>query len=205
MEKEFKAWLDEKKKQNIKENNHIKQDEYLKQRTTIPILSDISYTTCSSSQKGHIDSQSTHHGVYTRTEAEHRQKRQKLQGNKGELLAYNYLCQKYGEENVTARSEAFVDMNLLVAGQAVSGDYDISYKDHQGNVHFVEVKTSNQNSFIISPNELEFAKSHDDQYELFLVFDVDSENPELKILPKRFWNDSKFRRNDIIERIEFTF
>lgn len=205
MEKEFKAWLDEKKKQNIKENNHIKQDEYLKQRTTIPILSDISYTTCSSLQKGHIDSQSTHHGVYTRTEAEHRQKRQKLQGNKGELLAYNYLCQKYGEENVTARSEAFVDMNLLVAGQAVSGDYDISYKDHQGNVHFVEVKTSNQNSFIISPNELEFAKSHDDQYELFLVFDVDSENPELKILPKRFWNDSKFRRNDIIERIEFTF
>lgn len=124
-------------------------------------------------------------------------------------LIHNLLRTKYGIENVHPRSEAFVEMGILPSGLAVSGDYDISYKDEKGKEFFVEVKTSNSGQiFFLSPDELEFAKNNSDKYKLFFVYDIDNNNPEKSKyyeLPSKFWENDKYRKNEIIEKIEFNF
>lgn len=126
-------------------------------------------------------------------------------GNIGELLIYNYLCEEYGQENVITKSEAFVDLGLLTAGQASSGEYDLSYKDKNGNIHFVEVKTGSNHSFFISENELNFAKGHTDKYELYIVYNLDAEKPDFVKLPEKFWEDERYKGKPIIESIRFDF
>lgn len=100
-------------------------------------------------------------------------------------------------------------MGILPSGLAVSGDYDISYKDEKGKEFFVEVKTSNSGQiFFLSPDELEFAKNNSDKYKLFFVYDIDNNNPEKSKyyeLPSKFWENDKYRKNEIIEKIEFNF
>lgn len=111
----------------------------------------------------------------------------KYTGNKGEQLIYNLLCEQYGKENVVPKSEAFVDLRILKPGQATSGQYDLSYKDKDGNHYFVEVKTSTNNSFILTHGELKFAKQHPNSFKLYLVTDLDSEIPNYMELRSRFW------------------
>jgi len=98
-----------------------------------------------------------------------------------------------------------VEIGILKPGQAISGEYDLSYRDENGKAFFVEVKTGDGKSFIITPGELAFAKEHPDQFKLYLVSEIDSEKPKYVELPQYFWKDEKFQLNEIIERIEVKF
>ena len=144
-------------------------------------------------------------GVYTQSASDKRARERKIIGNKGELLIYNLLCERYGEDHVYPRSEAFVELGILKAGQAISGEYDISYLDENGVEFFVEVKTGSSNSFSISEKELSFAMEFSNKYQLFVVYDLDKEIPQYEEIPMEFWNNANFRRTDIIERIEYHF
>jgi hypothetical protein len=61
----------------------------------------------------------------------------------------------------------------------VEGDgagYDIKSYDAEGNVKYIEVKTtkgSAATSFFISPNELEFSKHHKDHYFLYRLYEFE--------------------------------
>jgi len=145
-------------------------------------------------------------GTFTKSGEEKRNRAKKVLGNKGEYVIYNLLCDTYGKDNVFPISEAFLEFGDLKPGQVSSGDYDISYKDETGEEFFVEVKTGKSNSFILSKGELDFAKSKPDKFKLFVVYDIDSENPKYHELPQAFWKESeKFRLTPIIEKIEVDF
>ena len=145
------------------------------------------------------------YGVFTDSEDEKRRKRLKEIGNNGELLIYNYLCDKYGVENVFPKSEAFITLGILKPGQAESGQYDISYKEPDGKTYFVEVKAGNKHRFFISPNELDFARKNEGRYKLFIVYNLKKEIPDFIELPSKFWDNPKFQKTEIIETIEYKF
>ena len=159
--------------------------------------------TAGGTDTGNRNNKST--GAYTQSQEEKRNRNKKILGNKGELLVYNLLCEQVGKENVFPRSEAFVELGVIKPGQAASGEYDISYCDADGTEYFVEVKTGDGKSFVISPKELQFAKDNAEKYKLIIVYDVDAETPKCMELPMRFWENSKFRKKEIVERIEFEF
>lgn len=144
-------------------------------------------------------------GAFSESEEEKRRKRLKEIGNNGERLIYNYLCDEYGEENVFPKSEAFVTLGILKPGQAESGQYDISYRDHDGIVYFAEVKAGNKHRFFITPGELEFAQKHAGRFKLFIVYNMKKEIPDFTEVPTKFWTNSKFHKKEIIETIEYTF
>lgn len=144
-------------------------------------------------------------GVFTESEEEKRRKRLKEIGNNGERLIYNYLCNEYGEENVYPKSEAFVSLGILKPGQAESGQYDISYKDSDGKIYFVEVKAGNKHRFFITPGELDFAQRNPGRFKLFIVYNMNKAIPDFTEIPAKFWTNSKFHKREIIETIEYTF
>ena len=49
--------------------------------------------------------------------------------------------------------------------------YDIKYINKHGITKYVEVKTYSGDKFFLSRNELEFARQHIEDYEIFLVSD----------------------------------
>lgn len=196
----FKAWLESQRKT---ENLEIEDDPYAKYRDVVPEEADITYTTPGERPSGSRGGDSR--GVYTQSASDKRARERKIIGNKGELLIYNLLCERYGEDHVYPRSEAFVELGILKAGQAISGEYDISYLDGNGVEFFVEVKTGSSNSFSISEKELSFAMEFSNKYQLFVVYDLDKEIPQYEEIPMEFWNNANFRRTDIIERIEYHF
>lgn len=110
-----------------------------------------------------------------------------------------------GKDNVRPRSEAFVELGIIKPGQAISGEYDLSYIDENGTEYFVEVKTGDGKSFMISPGELEFAMKNADRYKLYLVYNVDTAEPDYRELPAKFWEDARFRKKEIVERIVYEF
>ena len=199
--KEFETWLAAKEDAQ-QSNTNEPADAYSKYKGVIPQKEEPAFRD-PSSMKGPNKPRSN--GSYTPGSAERRNKNQKVFGNKGELVIYNLLCEQFGEENVYPKSEAFVEIGILKPGQASSGQYDLSYMDKSGTEFFVEVKTGDGKSFIISPGELDFAKQNPDQFKLFLVYEIDSGTPKYIELPKKFWEDKKFRKTEIIERIEFEF
>jgi hypothetical protein len=199
--KEFETWLDAQRDAE-KSNTNKPAETYSKYKGVIPqkaepVFRDTSSMTTSSKIRSN--------GTYTQSFAERRNRNQKVFGNKGELVIYNLLCKRFREENVFPKSEAFVEVGILKPGQASSGQYDLSYKDESGTEFFVEVKTGDGKSVIISPGELDFAKQNPDQFKLFLVYEIDSETPKYIELPAKFWEDKKFRKTEIVERIEFQF
>ncbi|MBD5115169.1 MAG: DUF3883 domain-containing protein [Ruminococcaceae bacterium] len=200
---EFSKWLEIQKEKVVEEN----PDLYSRYKDIIPYEEKITYNNNLNIYDNSINSNKiyNHGGSFTATADEKRRKRQKVLGNKGELLIYNLLCESVGEQNVTPKSEAFVELDYIPAGLSVSGEYDISYKDKNGNEKYVEVKTGDASSFFMSPGELQFAKEHAEQYELYIVYNIDAKNPKYIKLPKMFWSDKKFRRNDIVEKIKFEF
>lgn len=202
----FKKWLEE--KQNIQQPVLLDEpmDIYGKYRGMLPNKAEITYhpeTGINGQGKNSFDSRGG--GVVTNAKIEQRQHHQKIIGNKGELVVYNLLCEQVGENKVFPRSEAFVELGILKPGQAISGEYDISYLDENGKEFFVEVKTGDSKSFFISPGELQFAKDNAENYKLYLVFNMDKDHPDYIELPMKFWEDEKFRKKEIIERIEFEF
>lgn len=198
-EESFKLWLDDYKIKQ--ESKKLEEDPYQKLRNIVPVKTEIEYNPPKDAQGG---GRGGARGSYVQSVADKKNKEKKILGNKGELLVYNELCKTYGKENVYAKSEAFVDLGILVAGQAVSKGYDISYKVGEEE-YFVEVKSGSSNSFFMSKNELEFAMDNLDRYLLYVVYDLDKDVPRYQILPKRFWENENFRRTDIIERIEYDF
>jgi hypothetical protein len=199
--KEFETWLD--KQRNAQQFNTNKVgDPYSGYQEVIPKKDELVFRDPDDIKK---TNKRRRNGTYNQGDAERRNKNQKEFGNKGELLIYNYLCEKFGVENVFAKSEAFVELGILKPGQASSGKYDLSYKDESGTEFFAEVKTGDGKSFIISPGELDFAKQNPYQFKLFLVFEIDSKPPKFRELPVKFWEDKKFRKTEIVERIEFEF
>lgn len=144
-------------------------------------------------------------GVFTESDDEKRRKRLKEIGNNRELLIYNYLCNEFGTENVSPKSEAFITLGILKPGQAESGQYDISYKAPDGKTYFVEVKAGNKHRFYISPGGLDFAKKNEGRYKLFIVYNMKKEIPDFTELPAKFWDNPKFHKTEIIETIEYTF
>jgi hypothetical protein len=198
---EFETWLDAQK--DAQQSNTSKSaDIYSKYKGVIPQKEEPVFRD-PGSIKG--PSKPRSNGVYTPGSTERRNKNQKVFGNKGELVIYNLLCEQFGEENVFPRSEAFVEVGILKPGQESSGQYDLSYMDELGTEFFVEVKTGDGQSFIISPGELDFAKQTADQFKLFLVYEIDSGTPKYIELPTKFWEDKKFRKTEVVERIEFEF
>ena len=198
----FNSWLENQQKK-AQQDSGEKQDPYSRLRSVVPKKAEVDYHPPRNENTGKPKTGSS--GVFTRTAAEKRQRNQKILGNKGELLIYNHLCQQVGKDKVIPRSEAYVELGIIKPGQAISGEYDISYIDNDGTEYFVEVKTGDGKSFIISPAELEFAKENADRYKLFLVFNIDDEEPAYIELPARFWDNPQYRRKEIIERIEFEF
>lgn len=203
---EFNKWLEHHEKQERENTDEISYP-YSRYTDIVPKVNEISFHEDSNATTGFNNTGkiNSHGGMFTHTAAEKRRRNQKVLGNKGEQLAYNLLCELVGKENVYPRSEAFVELGIIKPGQAISGEYDISYLDKDGTEYFVEVKTGDEKSFIISPGELQFAKENADKYKLFLVYNVDAEKPDCVELPRKFWENSKFRKNEIIERIEFEF
>ncbi|MEG0181105.1 MAG: DUF3883 domain-containing protein [Peptostreptococcaceae bacterium] len=199
-EKEFETWLKVQKDTHSPDANEP-EDAYSKYRDVVPQKVEPVFSGPSRIKRR----SKPRNGTYTQGLAERRNRNQKVFGNKGELIIYNLLCEHHGEKNVYPKSEAFVEVGILKPGQASSGQYDISYKDASGREYFVEVKTGDGKSFIISPGELKFAKQNPNQFKLFLVYEIDNDTPKYIELPMKFWEDKKFRKTEIIERIEFEF
>ena len=204
-EKAFNEWVESHKK--LEERNNMSENPYSRYIEVVPKVNEVSYhqgtNDTGGANTGNRNNKST--GTYTQSHDEKRNRNKKILGNKGELLVYNLLCKRVGKENVFPRSEAFVELGIIKPGQAVSGGYDISYYGEDGIEYFVEVKTGDGKSFIISPGELQYAKDNAEKYKLIIVYDVDAEEPKCMELPMRFWEDSKFRKREIVEKIEFKF
>ena len=203
---QFENWLIELKQKANEENSKKEENLYEPFRNIIPEKQEVPYHEINDSENFISRSTVCHKHSYTNSSAEKRKHIQKTFGNKGELLIFNLLSEKFGKENVFPHSEAFVEMGLLKPGQAASGDYDISYRDKDEIEYFVEVKSSKDGmSFFIAPHELEFAKDNAERYKLYLVTNIDSEKPNYCILPNNFWEDSRYRKTEIIEKIQFDF
>ena len=144
--------------------------------------------------------------AYNKASADADDEFKKIIGNTGEILVYNHLCGKYGKENVFPKSEAFVSLGILKNGQEESGGCDIEYFDPEKDMtFFVEVKAGEKNHFFLSPNELEFAKSKKGRYKLFVVFDINSADPKFFQVDDNFYDNEKYYKEEIIEKILFRF
>lgn len=227
-QEEFSAWLETKRKSIELQNASKGNDAYAEKRNSIANKKEIIFHKNEEGNKNNTeqldnadadnerspqantwqnstDIKSPIESAYTKTDADKKQERLKEIGNMGELVVYNYLCREYGKENVFPRSEAFVTLGILKPGQAQSSKYDLSYKTQDGVEYFVEVKAGHKNKFFISLEELDFAKKHAKYYKLFNVFNLNKKEPDFNILPDNFWEDKRFKRNEIIEKIEYTF
>lgn len=198
---QFQLWL---QKQQDHDKKRFDQDPALF-REKIPKRQDIVFVKHSDIEPRPSPNHSKHHkGNYT----DQKSKLQKVLGNKGELLIYNMLVDKYGEDSVKFRSEAAVELGLRKPGLTESGEYDISYCIRDGEEleeFYVEVKTGNSNRFYISTGELAFAKKHPDKFKLFVVYNLDQEEPCYRELPKEFWNDENYHCKEVVEKIEVQF
>jgi hypothetical protein len=105
-------------------------------------------------------------------------------GLEGELLVLD-------QEIKTLRGLNLHDLaDKVLHVSVVEGDgagYDIKSYDAEGNVKYIEVKTtkgSAATSFFISPNELEFSKHHKDHYFLYRLyeFEVDTSSAKAFVL-----------------------
>lgn len=202
----FEKWLNHHQKQEY-ENADRTSDPYSRFEKIVPKRNEISYQNSTNvSAASSFNSKGSYHvGAFTQTADEKRRKNQKVTGNIGELLIYNLLCKSVGKDNVRPRSEAFMELGIIKPGQAISGEFDLSYIDENGTEYFVEVKTGDGKSFIISPGELEFAMKNADRYKLYLVYNVDTAEPDYRELPAKFWEDARFRKREIVERIVYEF
>lgn len=202
---EFNDWLSEMQNKQAKEEQENKVDAYSQYRGVIPAKEDIKYDPNNNYKPGH--SHGKRNGAITDKGKEEEQKNKKEKGDNAELVIYNKLCEQFGKENVYPRSEAFVRLGIIKPGQAISGGYDLSYIDKTGKEYYVEVKNGDDNLFFISPNELQFAKENSNNYKLYIVHNINKndETPVFNEAPPKFWDDDKFRRRDIIEKIEFRF
>lgn len=83
----------------------------------------------------------------------------KKTGNRSEKVVYNHLIEEYGKEYVSWKAKEDEGLH-----------YDMRYSMDKGEKwRFVEVKTFNNNSFILSREEKKFGEENKDKYEIWLV------------------------------------
>lgn len=198
----FDNWIKDQKEMKKKEEATKEKDIYADYRDLVPEEEEFEFhePKIKKTRKS-----KKRRGAHTKTAEANKQRILKEYGNKGELLIYNLLCEKYGDLNVFLKSEGFVDMGLLKPGQASSGEYDLSYKDENGNEIFVEVKTCDGKSFIITSGELEFAKKYSENFVIYIVMIADNKKPITRKLPCNFWVNENFRVEKIVEKFEVSF
>ncbi len=197
----FELWL---KTIKDKESNNANQlnDPYEQFRHKIPKQESLNYRETKGNRCKTLPRK---HKSYNEHESHETDRRKKYSGNCGELLIYNLLVAKYGKDNVFPKSEAFVQLGIIEHGQGISEKCDIEYIDSKTNErYFVEVKTGDRNSFYITPDELEFAMQEEEKYKLFVVYDLENDSKYIEI-DSKFWKNSRYRREDIIEKIKFEF
>lgn len=106
-----------------------------------------------------------------------RDKTNRKLGLAGEKLVLQHLADELNALNKTELSEAIVHTSEIEGDGA---GFDIQSFDSNGNVKFIEVKTTRSSNpktpFYISSNELKFAELHANQYELIRVYDYDEKN-----------------------------
>lgn len=106
--------------------------------------------------------------------------RNKKLGLEGELLVLNNEILHLREINRDDLAEKVIHVSVVEGDGA---GYDIKSYDDEGNEKFIEVKTtkgSANTSFFISPNELEFSKSHANSYELYRLYYFEPEMTSAK-------------------------
>ena len=198
---EFKNWIETKEVELSQTEDDKKKDVYAELRNVVPNKASIDYRVdVHFSEPEH---ERTRHDVFTNSRKTKRERNQKIVGNKGELLIFNLLCKEYGRENVFPMSEAYVELGIIEAGLDKNCGYDIAYKDSAGTEFHVEVKTGDSQSFFLSPDELKYAKDNAEIYKLFCVYNLDKDPPDYIELPRKFWKDSRYKKRDIVEKIEF--
>ena len=200
---EFERWL-LKEKSSLEHEIQQKEDPYKKYRNYIPEIELISYSE-HTTKKQNVERNYRKKRAFSETLDAKKRKSQKILGNKGELIVYNWLCEIYGKDNVFPKSEAFVSLGLLEAGQEESAKCDIEYNGKDGKRYYVEVKSGDEFSFNISQDELTFAMEQKNYYKLYIVFDFDKEKPKCKLIDENFWENSKYKQEPIIETIHITF
>ena len=202
-EETFKQWLETQKNKDSMDPIDFGTQVYERYKDVCPKKVALSYT-----ERGTISNDNTlknsFRGVHSMKKSYQRERKLKEIGNSGELLIYNYLCGEYGEDKVEAKSEAFVQLGIITAGQAMSGEYDMSYKVGDETI-YVEVKAGEGNRIYLSPSELAFAKDHADCYQVYYVTGLNTDKPEFSILSDKFWEDERYALREIIETIEVTF
>ena len=120
-------------------------------------------------------------------------------------MVYNLLKNKYGEDKVFPKSEAFITLGKLLPGQARHCSYDWEYINEDGAIVCVEVKTGDANLFNMSLNEYEYAKANADNYELYVVYDMDKDEPKCFRVENKFWDDPRYHLHAVIEKYVVTF
>ncbi len=120
------------------------------------------------------------------------------EGADGEEKVYNYLVEKYGENNVK-----WVSKNAEKKGAISNGDdnlhYDMRYKDDNGNWIYIEVKAtaSSRKSFSLTKEETKFGKEKKDKYKIVHIINL-YDNDKMKkygFIPfaeKNFMQSDKF-------------
>jgi hypothetical protein len=88
----------------------------------------------------------------------------------GEYYVYRTLVKKYSEKKVFWLSGYAKMANINPNGSDAEG-YDIRYLDEKDQVHYAEVKASNEEdtSFPISAPEVRFGEEHKSNYEIIMV------------------------------------
>ena len=201
-DEKFAAWLNlQEKKANATPIDH-RRKVFEKYKDIVPQKVDVSYAEKSAVNTA-VSAGHKHHGVYSMKKSQQREERKKEIGNSGEMLIYNYLRAEYGEENVEPRSEAFVQLGIILPGQTKPG-CDLSYRDGDKTI-YVEVKTGENNRIYFTPEELKFACKHADNYQVFYVTDINLEQPKFSLLAPKLWDDPRYEMREIIESIEFIF
>lgn len=120
-------------------------------------------------------------------------------GKSGERIVYNTLLQDKKYQEVTWVSEMAKTEGVNPAGSADYG-YDIRTIDKDGNVQYIEVKSSERHlkdgiSFYLSDREYEFAREHSSNYRLYYVdLSSDDEIPPIILLDDIFI-DGELNRN----------
>lgn len=106
--------------------------------------------------------------------------RNKKLGLEGELLVLSKEILHLREINRDDLADKVMHVSVVEGDGA---GYDIKSYDDNGNVKFIEVKTtkgSANTSFFISPNELEFSKVHAKYYELCRLYSFEVESNSAK-------------------------
>jgi len=139
-------------------------------------------------------------------------KQTKETGFLGEYYAYKALVKKYSQERVSWVSKYAKIANINPQGNDAEG-YDIRYLNENDQVHYVEVKSSNEEdySFSISPSEVRFGEEHKFNYEVILVHNALGQGRKLINLgnifvydeDESFNNNSKFTVENDGFRIKF--